>query len=168
MREPKYDPQKGAAVGQRGPGRPGKWTPALKRTFVRYLAGSCSRRQACALVAASHTSLHHAIKADPAFKAAIHAAEAAGIAGAAKCFTKGATKDWKAAERYLARRDPSRWGLASEGVLTTSGVTAVNDARVLAEVYAKLGVGPVAAVPEAPALPAGDGPPEASEGEPSP
>ncbi len=165
MADPIFDPEKGAPIGKRAPGRPKLWTPATKRTFVTHLRASCSRRQACALVRLSHTSLYKAIKADPAFKAAIHAAEASGIAAAAKCFTKSATKDWKAAERFLARRDPGNWGLASEGVLTTSGATAVNDGRVLAEVYLKLGIAPPGA---APALPDGDDPPGPVEGEPSP
>lgn len=113
---PPFDPQKGAVVGKRGPGRPAKLDDARRALLLKLLKQGQYRKHACALAGIHTNTLITTMRSDPAFKAAVQKAELASIAGAVQCFSGAANKHWKAAKAFLALKDPERWAETRQGL----------------------------------------------------
>jgi hypothetical protein len=151
-KNPAFDPQKGAVVGKRGPGRPAKLDDARKKILLKLLAEGQYRKHACALAGVHPNTLITTMRADPAFKEAVQKAEVQAVAAAVRCMSRFAKKDWKAAKAFLAAKDPARWSEARQEPAGAGVKSEVVDALL-----AKL------SQPDAPpaALPPPGGPPDA-------
>lgn len=172
-----FDPEKGAPVGQRAPGRPRKITAELRARLLELLGQSVTRKDACAAVGISVQTLANTLKADPELKAEVHRRERLGVIAASECVTRAAATDPKVAIEYLARRRPAEWGKKKIVTINPTGPERTGR-EVLEALLEKLGggagapatppAGGEAAEPAAPAAASPEGPPGAGDGPPAP
>ncbi len=120
---PMFDPEKGAVVGQRKPGRSKVFNTAKKNLFLAALEKGLYRAQSATLIGVSEATYQKEMNTDVDFKIAVHKAELKAYADAVECVTAASKTNWKAAIAYLQRRDPKNWGSRTEFSMTTTSTT---------------------------------------------